>query len=93
MLSLKQLLILTSRYVPGRIKDIENVVIDIGTGYYVEKDRESAKDYFKRRVEFVGEQIDKIEFLGYEKAQIRDAILEVIQVKVQQLKQQMPQES
>ena len=24
-------------YVPGRIKDLDNFVIDVGTGYYVEK--------------------------------------------------------
>lgn len=71
-------------YVPGKIQDTEKVVIDIGTGYYVEKDLDSAKDYFKRKVEFVSEQIEKIDILGYEKSQIRDAICEVITVKVQQ---------
>lgn len=74
----------SSMYVPGHIKDTEKVVIEIGTGYYVEQDIESAKDYFKRKVEFVSEQIEKIDILGYEKSQIRDAICEVITVKVQQ---------
>lgn len=27
----------SSLYVPGRIKDTENVLVDIGTGYFVEK--------------------------------------------------------
>ena len=27
----------SSLYVPGRIKDTENVIVDVGTGYYVEK--------------------------------------------------------
>lgn len=71
-------------YVPGHIQDTEKVVIDIGTGYYVEKDLDSAKDYFKRKVEFVSEQIEKIDILGYEKSQIRDAICEVMTVKMQQ---------
>ncbi|KAG5671733.1 hypothetical protein PVAND_001913 [Polypedilum vanderplanki] len=79
-----------SMYVPGRIKDIDNVIIDIGTGYYVEKDRDSAKDYFKRKVDFVSEQIDKIEVLGFEKSQIRDAICEVMTIKIQQLKGSIP---
>lgn len=82
-----------SMYVPGRIKDIDNVVVDIGTGYYVEEDRDSAKDYFKRKVEFVSEQMEKIEILGYEKSQIRDAIMDVMQIKIQQLKASMPAES
>lgn len=82
-----------SMYVPGRIKDINNVIVDIGTGYYVEEDRESAKDYFKRKVDFVAEQMEKIEILGYEKSQIRDAIRDVMAIKIQQLKAQMPAEA
>jgi prefoldin alpha subunit len=27
----------SSLYVPGQVKDIEKVIIDVGTGYYVEK--------------------------------------------------------
>lgn len=82
-----------SMYVPGKIKDINNVIVDIGTGYYVEEDRDSAKDYFKRKVEFVSEQMEKIEILGYEKSQIRDAIVEVMQVKIRQMQANLPAEA
>lgn len=27
----------TSLYVPGKLTDVENVLVDIGTGYYVKK--------------------------------------------------------
>lgn len=80
-------------YVPGRIKDINNFIVDIGTGYYVEQDRDCAKDYFKRKVEFVSEQMEKIEILGYEKSQIRDAIVEVMQVKIRQMQANPPTEA
>jgi prefoldin subunit 5 len=40
---------------------LTNWIVDIGTSYYVEEDRDSAKDYFKRKVEFVSEQMEKIE--------------------------------
>jgi prefoldin alpha subunit len=82
-----------SMYVPGKIKDINNVIVDIGTGYYVEEDRDSAKDYFKRKVEFVSEQMEKIEILGFEKSQIRDAIVEVMQVKIRQMQANLPAEA
>lgn len=82
-----------SMYVPGKIKDINNVIVDIGTGYYVEEDRDSAKDYFKRKVEFVSEQMEKIEILGYEKSQIRDAIVDVMSIKIQQMKASLPAEA
>ena len=29
----------TSLYVPGRLADSENVIVDVGTGFYVEKVR------------------------------------------------------
>jgi Prefoldin subunit len=30
----------SSLYVPGKLRDVENVVIDVGTGYYVQKVRD-----------------------------------------------------
>ncbi len=27
----------SSLYVPGKLSDVENVVVDVGTGYYVKK--------------------------------------------------------
>ena len=73
-----------SIYVPGKIADAESVIIDIGTGYYVQKDLESAKDYMKRRVAFVTEQMEKIQAMGLEKGSIRDAVMEVMEGKIQQ---------
>uniref|UniRef100_T1E2G7 Putative unfolded binding protein n=1 Tax=Psorophora albipes TaxID=869069 RepID=T1E2G7_9DIPT len=78
-----------SMYVPGTIKDAENVIIDIGTGYYVQNDLESAKNFFKRRVDFVQEQMEKIEVLGMEKSKIRDAIREVMEMKLLQFEKEL----
>ncbi|XP_075976437.1 prefoldin 5 [Anticarsia gemmatalis] len=71
-----------SMYVPGVITDTEKVLIDIGTGYYAQKDIEGAKDYFKRKVEFVTEQVEKIKMLGSEKAKVHKAICTVIENKL-----------
>uniref|UniRef100_A0A182JHY0 Prefoldin subunit 5 n=1 Tax=Anopheles atroparvus TaxID=41427 RepID=A0A182JHY0_ANOAO len=71
-----------SMYVPGTIKDANNVIIEVGTGYYVENDLESAKAFFKRRVEYVQEQLEKIENIGIEKSKIREAIREVMEMKL-----------
>ncbi|CAG9858677.1 unnamed protein product [Phyllotreta striolata] len=80
-----------SMYVPGKLHDTKNVIIDIGTRYYVEKDIEGAKDYFSRKVKFVTEQMEKIQWLGVEKSKIRDAIVEVAEMKVSQQQQQQQQ--
>ncbi|XP_053698158.1 probable prefoldin subunit 5 [Sabethes cyaneus] len=78
-----------SMYVPGTIKDADNVIIDIGTGYYVQNDLEGAKDLFKRRVDFVQKQMEKIEVLGMEKSKIRDAIREVMEIKLLQFEKEL----
>ncbi|KAL1140847.1 hypothetical protein AAG570_000775 [Ranatra chinensis] len=62
----------SSMFVPGTIADSEKVIIEIGTGYYVQMDMESAKDYFKRRVAYVTEQMEKIQNFGIEKSKLRE---------------------
>ncbi|XP_075230793.1 prefoldin subunit 5-like [Lycorma delicatula] len=72
-----------SMYVPGTIADSENVIIDVGTGYYLQKDIDGAKDYFKRKVTFVTEQMEKIQAVGMEKSKIREAVIDVMDTKLQ----------
>uniref|UniRef100_A0A182V9P7 Prefoldin, alpha subunit n=2 Tax=Anopheles merus TaxID=30066 RepID=A0A182V9P7_ANOME len=78
-----------SMYVPGTIKDANNVIIEIGTGYYVENDLDSAKEFFKRRIEYVQEQLEKIEMMGIEKSKIRDTIREVMEKKLTQFSKEL----
>lgn len=47
------------------------------------KDIDEAKDYFKRKIAFVTQQMEKIQILGLEKSKIRDAVVEVIDMKLQ----------
>jgi prefoldin alpha subunit len=72
-----------SMFVHGEVEDTENVLIDIGTGYYIEKTIEEAVDYFKRKVEFLGTQIEKVQLVGREKSGIRGAIMDVLEGKMQ----------
>merc|ERR1711879_42625 len=53
--------ITSSMYVPGRIKNSNKVLIDIGTGYYVEKNRSDADDFCKRKIEQVAKEIGKVQ--------------------------------
>ncbi|XP_001608297.1 prefoldin subunit 5 [Nasonia vitripennis] len=74
-----------SMYVPGKLVDTEKVLIDIGTGYYAEKNIPDAKEYFKRRVVFVTEQMEKIQAIGQEKSKIREATIDVMEMKLEAL--------
>ncbi|CAB4056917.1 OPLAH [Lepeophtheirus salmonis] len=72
-----------SMYVPGRIVDPEKVLVDVGTGYYVEKDIESAKEYFDKKVKYVTVQMENVQMIGNEKSKVKEAVMEVMQSKVQ----------
>ncbi|XP_076284503.1 prefoldin subunit 5-like [Lasioglossum baleicum] len=72
-----------SMYVPGRLKDVDSVLIDIGTGYFTKKDIGEAKEYFNRKVDYITEQMDKVEQLGLDKCNIRDQAVDILEMKLQ----------
>ncbi|XP_059479679.1 prefoldin subunit 5 [Neocloeon triangulifer] len=78
-----------SMYVSGKVLDSNNALINIGTGYYIEKDIEGAKDYFDRKVKFVTEQMEKIQSIGIEKSKIRDSIADMMQAMMAQMQKQV----
>ena len=76
--------ITSSMYIPGIMDSSEKVLVDIGTGYYAEKTVEEAKKYFRRKIEFVAKQIDKVHPALSEKSKIRNALIEELSLKVSQ---------
>ena len=50
-----------SLYVDGELSNTDKVIIDIGTGYYVEKNLEEAKDYYTRKSEYLVGNLAKLE--------------------------------
>lgn len=81
-----------SMYVKGVVNNIDNFILDVGTGYYVEKDITSSKDYFKRKVDYVQEQMDKIDMLGRQKSKVLNAVIDVIEMKVAAIQAQQAQQ-
>jgi len=76
-----------SMYVPGKLVEPERVLVDVGTGYYLEKTTSGARDYFRRRIKFVTDQMEKLQVLGAEKQRVRDALHETLEQKVHQAQQ------
>uniref|UniRef100_E9PZ62 Prefoldin 5 n=2 Tax=Mus TaxID=862507 RepID=E9PZ62_MOUSE len=76
---------LDQMYVPGKLHDVEHVLIDVGTGYYVEKTAEDAKDFFKRKIDFLTKQMEKIQPALQEKHAMKQAVMEMMSQKIQQL--------
>ncbi|XP_066440336.1 prefoldin subunit 5-like [Eleutherodactylus coqui] len=75
----------SSMYVPGTLSDVSNVLIDVGTGYYVDKNVGDAKDFFKRKIDFLTKQIEKIQPALQEKHAMKQAVMEMMSIKIQQL--------
>jgi len=71
-----------SMYVPGQLSNPGKVIVDIGTGYYVEKDSGKAHDYFNRKVKYVTENMERVQAIGNEKAKIRELVMDVMQEKL-----------
>eukprot|EP00008_Paramoeba_atlantica_P010144 CAMPEP_0201488358 /NCGR_PEP_ID=MMETSP0151_2-20130828/17913_1 /ASSEMBLY_ACC=CAM_ASM_000257 /TAXON_ID=200890 /ORGANISM="Paramoeba atlantica, Strain 621/1 / CCAP 1560/9" /LENGTH=161 /DNA_ID=CAMNT_0047873627 /DNA_START=23 /DNA_END=508 /DNA_ORIENTATION=+ len=85
----------TSLYVPGKLGNVETVLVDIGTGYYVEKPIGEAANYLNRQIRLVHEQVANLEETLEEKTKHRETVMSVIQQKinsagVQQQQQQQP---
>lgn len=67
-----------SMYVPGKLKDANKVLIDIGTGYFVEKTRGDADDFCKRKVELLRTEIEKVAPVLRSRYQSKQAVDEVM---------------
>ena len=82
-----------SLYVPGQLSDGENVLVDIGTGYYAEKKVKDADEFFKRKVEYLKTQMEKVQPTLQNKFQSRGVIGELLQARIAQQQKQMKQNS
>ncbi|PVI08525.1 c-myc binding protein [Periconia macrospinosa] len=72
----------SSLYVPGRLTSSTHVLIDIGTGFFVEKSIEDATDFYKRKVKDLGDSLKDLEQVVNGKANNVRMVEEVIRVKV-----------
>ncbi|CAF1365528.1 unnamed protein product [Didymodactylos carnosus] len=78
----------SSMYVPGRLSDNEHVLVDIGTGYFIEMRPKKAFEYFKRKYDYIQIEVEKLQKVLYEKLLTRQQIHSVIQMSLQQQMQQ-----
>ncbi|VFV43424.1 Hypothetical predicted protein [Lynx pardinus] len=81
----KELLVpLTSpMHVPGKLHNVEHVLIDVGTGYYVKNENEDDKDFFKRKTDFFTKQTEKMQPALQEKHAMKQALMEMMSQKIQ----------
>ncbi|CAH9052127.1 unnamed protein product [Cuscuta epithymum] len=74
-----------SLYVPGTLDDADNVLVDIGTGYYVEKTMADGKDYCERKINLLQSNYDQLLDVAAKKKSISDEAGAILQAKLRQL--------
>ncbi|KAF5341536.1 hypothetical protein D9758_012594 [Tetrapyrgos nigripes] len=72
-----------SLYVPGKICDPENVLVDVGTGYFVKKTRPQALKHYKGKVDYIEGNLETLEATIQKKRENMNAIVTVMQAKLQ----------
>lgn len=71
----------SSVYVEAELTGCDRVLIDIGTGYFVEQETESAKSYYERKVAYVQEQLNKLAPTIQEKRSMVQVLTQLAQQK------------
>ncbi|KAF2793046.1 Prefoldin alpha subunit [Melanomma pulvis-pyrius CBS 109.77] len=72
----------SSLYVPGRLTSSNHVLIDIGTGFFVEKNTTDATDFYNRKVKDLGDSLKDLEQVINQKANNARVVEEVIRMKM-----------
>ncbi|XP_073314466.1 prefoldin subunit 5 [Primulina huaijiensis] len=74
-----------SLYVPGTLDDAEKVLVDVGTGYFIEKTMAEGKDYCERKISLLKSNYDQLLEVAAKKKSIADEAGAVLQAKLKHL--------
>ncbi|KAJ4710478.1 Prefoldin subunit 5 [Melia azedarach] len=74
-----------SLYVPGTLDDADKVLVDIGTGYFVEKTMAEGKDYCERKINLLKSNFDQLIEVATKKKTVSDDVAVILQAKLKQL--------
>lgn len=74
-----------SLYVQGTVDNVQSLIVDVGTGYYIEKSAQEAQDFLGRKIELVKGKLAELEGALNGKRQNVEQVMMVIQQKSQQM--------
>lgn len=76
-----------SMFVPGKLANKEEVLVDVGTGYFVEQSVEKAEQFMDRKVEFLQSNTDQLKTVIDGKRNMHEAVIMIMQQKMQEAQQ------
>ncbi|KAL2269746.1 hypothetical protein VTJ83DRAFT_1930 [Remersonia thermophila] len=71
-----------SLYVKGKLSDPDRVLVDVGTGFYVEKDTASAAEFYESKIKELASNIQGLEGIVQAKTNNLRVVEEVLRQKV-----------
>ncbi|XP_052204406.1 prefoldin subunit 5 [Diospyros lotus] len=74
-----------SLYVPGTLDDADKVLVDVGTGYFIEKTMAEGKDYCERKIKLLKSNYDQLVEIATKKKNMADEAGVTLQAKLRQL--------
>ncbi|KAB2577456.1 putative prefoldin subunit protein [Lasiodiplodia theobromae] len=72
----------SSLYVTGTLADVKNVLVDVGTGFYVEKSTDDAKEFYDRKIKDLEKNLKDLEAIVTGKSNNLRVIEDVLRQKV-----------
>ncbi|KAJ6589305.1 Prefoldin [Mycena capillaripes] len=76
-----------SLYVPGKLSDPDHVIVDVGTGYFVQKTRDQAVKHYSAKVDYIRTNLETLEETISKKKDNVNSVINVMQAKLQQQQQ------
>ncbi|ERN09392.1 probable prefoldin subunit 5 [Amborella trichopoda] len=73
-----------SLYVPGTLDDADKVLVDVGTGYFIEKTMTEGKDYCGRKINLLKSNYDQLVEVASKKKSMADEAGVLLQAKLRQ---------
>ncbi|KAH9840598.1 Prefoldin-domain-containing protein [Rhodofomes roseus] len=73
-----------SLYVSGKLCDTENVMVDVGTGYYVKKTRAQAVKHYEAKVDYIRTNLEALQDTISKKQDNMNYLINVMQMKLQE---------
>lgn len=77
----------SSLYVSGSLVDSTKVLVDVGTGYYIQQSVPRAQDFFGKRMNQMKESMDNISEAITQKQKQQNMIIDVLRQKAQALQE------
>ncbi|KZF26311.1 Prefoldin alpha subunit [Xylona heveae TC161] len=72
----------SSLYVPGTLSHPNKAIVDVGTGFYVEKDSDDAEAFYKAKVDELGKNLKDLEGIVQSKSSNLRVIEDILRQKV-----------